>query len=123
MPRQFGSRNRTKIPKASEIVKYASQSLVEGMLYLDEIITSKDPSVSIKNKMDAIKQVKELLDMAGYGKELEAGKDKIIEEEGELNKFREVKQNTPSTSPDDALPEEVKGETPLTDEILGRYTE
>lgn len=126
MPRPFGSRNRTKIPQASEMVKYGAQTLKDGLEFLDEIVNSNDKSVTIKNKMDAIKQIKEILDMAGYGKELEAGTRKIVAKEGEINPYREQgeiipqpsrsegKETTPETK------EDVK-ETPNIDSILGRF--
>ena len=122
MPRPFGSKNRTKIPKASELVKYASQNLQDSVIYLEGIINSKDPTVSIKNKLDAIKLNKELLDMAGYGKELEAGRDKIISDEGEVNRFRGQSEQLIPTQPQPVSEEqEEEKKTPALDSLLGRY--
>lgn len=121
MPRPFGSRNRTKIPKASELVKYASQNLQDTVIELERIINSTDPTVTYKVKMDAMKLNKEILDMAGYGRELEAGKDKVVADEGEVNAFREQpEKSTPQPPPSNDKQEEEK-ETPALDSLLGRF--
>lgn len=121
MSRPFGSRNRTKIPKASELVKYASQNLQDTVIALEGIINSTDPTVTYKVKMDAMKLNKEILDMAGYGKELEAGKDKVVADEGEVNAFREQPEKViPQPTPNNDKQEEEK-ETPALDSLLGRF--
>jgi hypothetical protein len=120
--RPFGSRNRTKIPQSSEIIKYAGQNLRDTLIFLEGIINSSDPSVSVKNKLDASELNRKILEMSGYGKELGAGLDKIIDEEGEPNKFRQttdpVFTNAPATS---AEVEEAEDNTPNLDSMLFRF--
>lgn len=102
MARTFGARNKTKIPQASEIIKYSCQTLKASLKYLDEIINSTSPEVSIKNKMDAIEANRKILDMAGYSAELQAGALLMLSQEGEANKFRVSDQQT--TPQSDSLP-------------------
>ncbi len=88
MARTFGARNKTKIPQASEIIKYSCQTLKASLIFLDEIINSNDPGVSIKNKMDAIEANRKILDMAGYSTELQAGAQLLFSAEGGENQYR-----------------------------------
>lgn len=122
MSRPFGSRNRTKIPQSSEIIKYAGQNLRDTLIFLEGIINSTDAGVSIKNKLDASELNRKILEMSGYGKELGAGLDKIIDEEGEPNKFRQTTDTVFTTAPiNPAEDDEVGESTPNLDSMLFRF--
>ena len=126
MPRPFGSRNRTKMPATSEMVKYASQAMLDALMFYQEVLSDNTGKYTDKNKMDAGARIQSYLEMAGYGKELEAGTRKIVAKEGEVNPYREQGEVIPQPSrPDskDVTPEnkeDVK-ETPNIDSILGRF--
>lgn len=127
MSRPYGSRNRTKIPQTSEVIKYASQNLRDTLIFLEGIINSTDGSITIKNKLDASELNRKILEMSGYGKELEAGLDKIIDEEGEDNKFRNTLQppktpNIDTQGVKDTTSQESP-ETPNLDMVLSRFEE
>lgn len=82
MARTLGSKNRTKIPKASHQVRYAAQTMSELLEFYDEIISSKDESITLKNKMDAGKEVRAFLEMAGYADEIKTGLIEALIEDG-----------------------------------------
>ena len=122
MARNFGSKNRLKLPEATAIIKFASHTLQDSLVFLDEVIASRSADISIKNKMDAVDRVLKLLDMAGYGKELEAGSRQLHNLKGETNPYREEKDITPikpQIEPDaktDEKPKEKEG-------LISRYVE
>ncbi len=105
MARNFGSKNRLKLPEATAIIKFASHTLQDSLVFLDDVIASKSTDISIKNKMDAVDRVLKLLDMAGYGKELEAGSRQLHNLKGETNPYREEKDIIP-------LPQSKTEDTP-----------
>ena len=121
MARNFGSKNRLKQPEATAIIKFATHTLQDSLVFLDEVIASKSADISIKNKMDAVDRVLKLLDMAGYGKELEAGSRQLHNLKGETNPYREEKDITP-------LPKSKTEETPTEKPkekkgLISRYVE
>jgi hypothetical protein len=60
--------------------------------------------------------------MSGYGKELGAGLDKIIDEEGEPNKFRQTTDHVFTHAPiTSAEVEEAEDSTPNLDSMLFRF--
>ena len=94
MARVYGSKNRRSVPNASEMIKYSAQTLQKGLEYLSEVIESDwdDPRFTHKHRLDCIKAQADLLAMAGYGKELEAGSKLIHSKQGETNPYREETQ-------------------------------
>ncbi len=120
MARNFGSKNRLKLPEATAIIKFASHTLQDSLVFLDEVISSKADTISIKNKMDAVDRVLKLLDMAGYGKELEAGSRQLHNLKGETNPYREEK-DIPHLTPIPQKPQEEGKTTPSVASTLSRF--
>ena len=104
MARTYGSKNRRNIPNASEMVKYSAQTLQKALEYLSEVIESdwNDPRFTHAHRLNCIKAQADLLAMAGYGKELEAGSKLIHSKQGETNPYREETQvaSPPQPAPD-----------------------
>ncbi len=123
MARNFGSKNRLKLPEATAIIKFASHTLQDSLVFLDEVIASRSADISIKNKMDAVDRVLKLLDMAGYGKELEAGSRQLHNLKGETNPYREEKDITPNPTTSPKSDSESSDKPTEKEGLISRFTE